>query len=70
MHHKQRYWIKTLAIEADSSINLLNPHQQAYVRQRITQRLHRLIDKDTHNETHNIHTTKLALIEKKLIQNL
>jgi hypothetical protein len=56
LHHKQKHWIKTLAIEADSAINLLNPHEQAYMRQRVTHRLRRLIDNDTRREMHNTHT--------------
>jgi hypothetical protein len=70
MHHKQEYWMKTLAIEADSAINLLNPQEQAYMRQREAQGLRRLIDKDTRNKTHSTQMTKLASIENKVTQNL
>jgi hypothetical protein len=70
MQHRQKHWIKTLAIEADSAINLLNLHEQAYMKQMVTQRLRRLIDKDTRGEKRGSHITKLASIEKKLIQNL
>jgi hypothetical protein len=36
--------IQTLAIEADTAISLLNPHEQAYMRQTVTQKLHKLIN--------------------------
>jgi hypothetical protein len=29
LHHKHKRWIQTLAIEADTAINLLDPHEQA-----------------------------------------
>jgi BMFP domain-containing protein YqiC len=40
------------------------------MRQRVAQGLFRLIDKGTHNKTHNTHMTKVASIEKKVRQNL
>jgi hypothetical protein len=33
LHHKHKHWIQTLAIEADTAINLLDPHEQAYMKQ-------------------------------------
>jgi hypothetical protein len=71
LHHKQKQWIQTLAIEADSAINLLNPYEQAHMRQAVSQKLHRLINKEkTQIEKRTNHKTRQESIEKKIITNL
>jgi hypothetical protein len=67
MHQKQKNWVKTLAIEADSAVDLLDPHEQTYMRQRIAYCLRNLTDKNTRNNARN---TKLASVEKKVIRDL
>jgi hypothetical protein len=32
LHHKQKHWIQTLTIKADTAINLLGPQEQTYMR--------------------------------------
>jgi hypothetical protein len=46
LHHKQKHWIQTLAIEADTAINLLNQQEQIYMRQAETHKLQTLINKE------------------------
>jgi hypothetical protein len=70
LHYKQKNWIRTLAIEADAAINLLNPHEQAYMRQAVTKNLRKLINKETWTEKRDTHAVRSAITEKKLIQNL
>jgi hypothetical protein len=53
LHHKRRHWIQTLAIEADTAINLLLSQQQTYTRQAVTNKLQELINKEqTKRQTH------------------
>jgi hypothetical protein len=46
LHHKQKHWLQTLAIETDTAINLIDPHEQTYVRQTVARKLKTLISKD------------------------
>jgi hypothetical protein len=68
--YKQKNWIRNLAIEVDAAINLLNPHEQAYMRQAVMKNLQKLINKETQTEKRNTHAARTANTEKKLIQNL
>jgi hypothetical protein len=54
LHYKQKHWIQTLAIEADTAINLLNSQEQTYMRQAVTHKLQILTNKEkTHQKTNN-----------------
>jgi hypothetical protein len=46
LHHKQKHWLQTLAIEAGTAINLIDPLEQAYVRQTVAHKLQILINKE------------------------
>jgi hypothetical protein len=46
LHHKPKQWLQTLAIEADAAINLIAPHEQAYIRQTVANKLKMLINKE------------------------
>jgi hypothetical protein len=45
-HHKPKRWLRTLAIEAETAINLIAPHKQAYIRQTVANTLKMLINKE------------------------
>jgi hypothetical protein len=45
LHYKWKDWIQTLAIEVEITINQLNPNEQAYMRQNVTNKLQTLIVK-------------------------
>jgi hypothetical protein len=64
-YNKQKNWIRTLAIEADAAISLLNPHEQAYMRHAVTKNLHKLINKETKTEKRYTNTFRSAIAEKK-----
>jgi hypothetical protein len=71
LHHKHKRWIQTLAIEADTAINLLNPHEQAYMRQAVTQKLRKLINNnETQIDKRNTHVTRQELGENKFVKKL
>jgi hypothetical protein len=44
LHHKPKQWLQTLAIEADAAINLIDPHEQAYIRQTVANKLKMLMN--------------------------
>jgi hypothetical protein len=71
LHHKHKRWIQTLAIEADTAIYLLNPHEQAYMRQAATQKLRRLMNNNkTQIDRRNAHASRQELVESKLVKKL
>jgi uncharacterized membrane protein YgaE (UPF0421/DUF939 family) len=71
LHHKHKRWIQTLALEADTAINLLDPHEQAYMKQVVTQILRRLINNNkTQIDKSNTYTSRQELRESKLIKKL
>jgi hypothetical protein len=50
LHHKQKDWIKTLAIKAETAINQLDPNEQAYMKQCVTNKLQTLLEKEKHKK--------------------
>jgi hypothetical protein len=71
LHHKHKCWIQTLALEADTAINLLDPHEQAYMKQVVTQKLCRLINNNkTQIDKHNTYISRQELTESKLVKKL
>jgi hypothetical protein len=71
LHHKYKRWIQTLALEADTVINLLDPHKQAYMKQVVTQKLRRLINNNkTQIDKRNTYTSRQELTESKLVKKL
>jgi hypothetical protein len=45
LHHKQRNWIKTIAIEADAAISQIYPKEQDYMRQMVAKNIQKLTNK-------------------------
>jgi hypothetical protein len=45
LHHKPKNWIQTLAIEADTTSNLLPDKDQSYMRQLLAINIQKLINK-------------------------
>jgi quinol monooxygenase YgiN len=71
LHHKQSNWVKTLAIEADTAINRLDPTEQAFMRQAVANKLKTLINhEETQKERKVTHETKQQIHEKKLINSI
>jgi hypothetical protein len=71
LHHKPKQWIQTLAMEADTAINLLNPHEQPHMRHMVAQKLQKIILKEqtqTNNKTD--HKAKLSKTEKNTTINI
>jgi hypothetical protein len=65
LHYKPKQWLKTLAIEADTAINLIAPHEQAYIRQTIANKLKILMNNERQTQS-----TKQESVEKKLIRKI
>jgi hypothetical protein len=45
LHHKQKRWIQTLALEADIAINLLPDNDQNYMRHLVASNIQKLKNK-------------------------
>jgi hypothetical protein len=53
LRYKPKQWLKTLAIEADAAINLIAPHEQAYTRQTVANKLKILINNERETQSKN-----------------
>jgi hypothetical protein len=73
LHNTPKNWLHTLAIDADTAISLLHPHEQVYMRKIVANKLKGLINRHTHTQRSNRHnrleTTLIKSIKQKLIQN-
>jgi hypothetical protein len=81
LHHKQKNWIQTLAIEADSAVNLLPVNEQNYMRHHIAKNIQKIINKQTDqkdqritnfskrtkHEWHTLHNIKHKINQNHLI---
>jgi hypothetical protein len=65
LHYKPKQCLKTLSIEADAAINLIAPHEQAYIRQTVANKMKIFINNERQTQC-----TKQELMEKKLIRNI
>jgi hypothetical protein len=71
LHYKHKNWIKTLATEADTTINQLNETKHIYMRQLVANNLQKNTDREA---TEKVKRTTLQMkhysYEKKLINNI
>jgi hypothetical protein len=71
LHHKHSNWIKTLALEVDTAINLLDTKHQEYMRQTVANKTETLIKcEQLKKQRKTTNKDKQAQHEKKLITNI
>jgi hypothetical protein len=74
LHHKQKNWIETLGLEAETAINNLDPAEKQYFRHAVAKTFIKITQKNKHNsDTHNNRNNKewkiIRNIKKKLTEN-
>jgi hypothetical protein len=63
LHYKQKNWLETLALEAETGISKINATEQQYYRHMVTKTIKKISQKDNTNNTRN-------KIEWKLMRNI
>jgi hypothetical protein len=63
LHYKQKYWLETLALEAETAITKINATEQQYYRYMVAKTIKMINQKDNTNNTRN-------KMEWKLIRNI
>jgi hypothetical protein len=68
LHVKPKGWIKTLAIEADTTISKMNVRDQPYIRQLVAKNIQKLINKQKmKEESRQTHKEKIEAREHRPI---
>jgi hypothetical protein len=70
LHYKQKKWLETLALEAETTISKINATEQQYYRHMVAKTIKKINQKDNMNNTRNKMEWKLIRnIRNKLVEN-